>query len=653
MDKNNRKPAELRTGRLALIFAVLSLVFVAVLASAPFRPYFAEWRSIQQSYNELARKSGQPEIPIAVQQIWKPVLGISDRCVTCHLGAGTAGPVPGNSLFKAHPPIPHDPREYGCTVCHGGQGRATRKLDAHGFVSHWDEEMLAGPHLVSGCGTCHNRVPAVTRADLEAGLRLIDSLDCLSCHHMDGRGRGKAPDLTYSGIKGYAGDWHARHLAAQAKDTTGEWASSYGDISDDNLRRIDAVLASRTGMPRVVEAQAVALERGCLGCHKIGGRGGDEGPALDVAGRKPIGDLIFTGVAGEHTLVNYMRRHFLDPGGVVPGSLMPAQAATVEESDLLTSYVLFLRAREFPPEFLPKARLRSSLLGERTPPLSGSQTFKAFCTGCHGASGEGRNFGNLAIRFPAIGSAAFLDVVSDAFIVSTLKTGRPGRRMPALAASGGAIGPDELPALVSHLRSLEPVAPALASLSHVTADANLGAATYRDDCAACHGALGEGTALGSPLATADSRIRGKDDATYKALVEGTPSTAMPRYRDYNAQAFRSLLNHLVSQPRVSGSRAGWKMGTGETQSGRAVYARTCVGCHGAKGEGKIGPALANAGFLNAATTDYIAATVLRGRAGTPMPAFGRNSAAYPQLTAQDALDIASYIRSGFAERKGN
>jgi cytochrome c len=653
MDKIPLEPAGLRTGRLALIFALLSLIFVAVLASAPLLPYFAEWRAIQQNYNDLARKSGQPEIPIAVQQIWKLRLGISDRCVTCHLGAGTAGPVPGNSLFKAHPAIPHDPREYGCTVCHGGQGRATRKADAHGFVSHWDEEMLAGTHLFSGCGACHNRAPAVTRADLEGGLRLIDGLDCLSCHRMDGRGRGKAPDLTYAGIKGYPGDWHARHLAEQAKDTTGQWASSYGAISDDDLRRIDAVLASRIGMPRVVEAQAVALERGCLGCHKIGGRGGEEGPALDAAGRKPTGDLNFTGVDGEHTLVNYMRRHFLDPGGVVPGSLMPAQAATVEEADLLTSYVLFLRAREFPPEFLPKSRLRSSLLGEKPPPLTGSQTFKAYCTGCHGTSGEGRNFGNLAVRFPAIGSADFLAVASDAFILSTLKTGRPARRMPALAASGAAIGPEELPALVSHLRSLEPVAPSFASISRLPADANLGALIYRDDCAACHGVVGEGTPLGSPLVTADSRTRGQDDAAYKALVEGVPSTAMPRYRAYPPTVFRSLLSHVAAQARVAGSRAGWKMGTGAAQSGRALYARICAGCHGANGEGKIGPALGNSGFLNAATTEYIAATVLRGRSGTPMPRFGRDSAAYPRLTAQDALDITAFIRSGFAERKGN
>jgi mono/diheme cytochrome c family protein len=62
-----------------------------------------------------------------------------------------------------------------------------------------------------------------------------------------------------------------------------------------------------------------------------------------------------------------------------------------------------------------------------------------------------------------------------------------------------------------------------------------------------------------------------------------------------------------------------------------------------KGEGGKGPALANSGFREAATREYVAMTVIRGRSGSPMPAFGRDSASYPRLSAQEALDVSAYV----------
>jgi mono/diheme cytochrome c family protein len=86
---------------------------------------------------------------------------------------------------------------------------------------------------------------------------------------------------------------------------------------------------------------------------------------------------------------------------------------------------------------------------------------------------------------------------------------------------------------------------------------------------------------------------------------------------------------------------------GDAAAGRAVYETVCAGCHGPKGEGKIGPALANPGFQKAATEQFIALTVLRGREGTPMPAFSQNNASYPRLTESDAADVAAFVTSGF------
>jgi len=644
------QPGDLKLGRLLRIFAVLSVIFVAVLASAPLRPYFDEWRGIQKRYNWLARQAGSPTIPIAVQQIWRPELGVTDRCTSCHIGMGAAQPVPGDPLFKAHPLIPHDPKQFGCTVCHGGQGRATTRNAAHGFVSHWDEQMLDRRHISSGCGSCHNNVPWISRPELNRGRLLVESLDCLSCHKLDGKGRGNATDLSYVGLKGFNENWHNWHLEEKARNSGDAWKASYGAIAEADLTQINSFLRTRIGAPRVVEARALALQKGCLGCHKVSGVGGDEGPPLDGVGRKPVGDLNFAGVRGEQTLVNYIKQHFLDPTGVVPGSLMPPQATTIEEADLLTSYVLFLRERKVPQQYLPRDRIRRELLGEPRPALSGERAFQAFCSGCHGSTGEGRNYANLYLRFPGIGLPDFLDVATDEFIASTIKSGRPGRRMPALGAAGGSLSEDETKALVSYLRSLAPSPPSLAEVNSAPIDLTLGARIYRQDCAACHGRNGDGTELGSPLTTADSKAANRE-AIYQSLVKGAAGTAMPRYGNYDAQAMASLISYLSTLPRSAGTRASWKMGKGIADRGKNIYAGQCAGCHGENGQGKLGPALAHAAFLNTASDNYIAATIVRGRSGTPMPGFGRDNVNYPRLTATEVLDLIAYIRHGLASEK--
>lgn len=649
MAQRTFRPEDFKPGRLTRIFALLSLVFAGVLASAPMRPYFSEWRDAQKRYNQIAELAGVAPVPVAVQQIWKPKLGVTDRCISCHLGMGNATPLPIDKLYRAHPSTPHDAKEFGCVVCHGGQGRATTKSAAHGFVSFWDEQMLDVRHQSAGCGTCHTSAPVISRSNLDRGRQLLESVDCLSCHQMDGRGRGDAPNLSHSGLKGYRADWHALHMKKRAEDKTGVWQSNYGEIAADDIAQVEGFLKTRIGAPRIIEAQALALERGCLGCHKIQGRGGDEGPALDESGRRPVGDLNFKGVPGEHTLVNYMQRHLLDPAAVVPGSQMPAMAVNHDEADLLTSYVLFLRRRDLPAEFTPKERLKQSLLGEKAAPLTGAQLFGAYCAGCHAPNGEGRNYGSIPVRFPRIGSPDFLDTASAQFIESTIQTGRPGRKMPPLGATGGSLTPEETKSITAFLKSFSATRSTV-EIDRAASDRMLGERTYRADCAACHGDQGEGTPLGSPLASPDSRVRGRRDAVHKSLAEGVAGTAMPRYTGYDASTHKSLLDFVAAMPGAAGSRANWRIGKGDAAHGAALFARNCAGCHGDNGEGKLGPALANAGFQKAASDEFVAATIVRGRAGTPMPAFGRDSVSYPKLTADEVLDLVEFVRRGLVRK---
>jgi mono/diheme cytochrome c family protein len=551
MRDHSIRPGSLNALRLLQLLAGVTIVFLAILASAPLRPYFAEWRRVQKDYNRAAAAAGVATTTVELKQIWKPALGVTDRCVTCHLGMGAATPLPGHRLFGAHPAIPHDPREYGCTICHGGQGRATTKDAAHGFIDHWDEQMLERRHVGAGCGSCHDQFPEAPLRVLNEGSRLVERLDCLSCHHVDGRGHGTGPDLTYVGLRGSNAGWRATHL-------------SFAPIADSDLETVNQFLRSRVGAPRVVEARALAATRGCLGCHKLNGIGGDEGPALDTVGRKPIGDLNFAHVSGPQTFTNYLRQHFLDPAGVFPGSTMVTQTYTDAEVDLLVEWVLSLRSRAVPVNFQPKDRVRRTVLGETRGRMSAEDVFGAYCAACHGAAGEGRTVGTSEARFPAIGSADFLAVASDDFIVSTVKTGRPGRRMPALAAQGGAIDETDVRGVVAWLRS---------------------------------------------------RHAGEPRPDVRALLAGA----------------------------IGGS-------PGSADAGAAIYLRACAGCHGPNGEGRVGPALANPAFRQAATTEYIASTVLLGRRGTPMPSFASDSVSYSRLTASEALDVAAFVRDGLGRR---
>jgi mono/diheme cytochrome c family protein len=87
-------------------------------------------------------------------------------------------------------------------------------------------------------------------------------------------------------------------------------------------------------------------------------------------------------------------------------------------------------------------------------PASGSASrgealYGALCAGCHGPRGEGRDA-------PGIGTAAFLQIASDAFLRATIVRGRLTSGMPAFGSpSSGlrALSADEVADVVAFVRS--------------------------------------------------------------------------------------------------------------------------------------------------------------------------------------------------------
>jgi mono/diheme cytochrome c family protein len=512
-----------------LLFGSSAGVLVLLVIAALQENVFREWRQIQ------AQARG-PDGPVTVQlrQVVNTSLGVADRCVTCHVAMAPGEQAVTGVGMATHRPVVHDPTEFGCTVCHGGQGRATEKDDAHGRVHFWPEPMLPARMSEAGCGTCH-ATPSVPHRDSLVHARVtFERLDCLSCHRVDGRGGtvrpdegGMAgPDLSRVGVAGYNTNWYAHHLAASTAATGGPWKTTFGVIDEADQAALDIYLKTRVAAPKLIEAKSVFQSAGCLGCHKVNGVGGDDGPDLTRAGDKDPGRADFTAVPGDRTLANWFTEHVRAPAAVVAGSLMPAPPVPSSDLEALTFYTLSLRRRDVPGSHMPRDRMRVARFGEREFTSDGASVFGAFCSGCHGRDGQGHRAPGLT-AFPSVANPDFLAIAPDALIAETILRGRPGRRMRAWGDGTTGLRPDDVPALVTHLRSLANVpAPVDARPPRwVTGDPRQGERLFVAACAGCHGAKGEGLE-GPALNNAVLQKFATDTYLVETISRGRRGTAM-------------------------------------------------------------------------------------------------------------------------------
>jgi len=505
-------------------------VFVLLAAAAIDENFLKQWRRIQASGSH----DGEP-IPVQLRQVVNMGLRTADRCVSCHvsMGPGEDG-VTGNALFKKHPPVVHDPAQYGCTVCHGGQGLATEKDDAHGTVHFWPEPMIPAAVAEAGCGTCHAAPGVPSRDTLRQARATFERLDCGACHRVDGRGGTirpdgggmEGPDLSRVGITGYDAGWHGKHVAKAAAADKGPWKTSFAPVPEADQGAVAMYLAVRNSAPRLTEAKSVFLSYGCLGCHRLSGVGGDEGPDLTRAGERDPGQTDFTHVPEQQGLDNWIAEHFRSPGAVMTGSKMPAVAAPESDIQQLTMFVLSLRRRELPGAYMPKDRIAVARMGQREFAPDGATIYGAFCAGCHGLNGLGRTSGDET--FPAIANPEFQKLVTDRFLTETIARGRPGRRMPGWKKEGG-LRPEEIRVVVEHLRALAGVTGRTEEdawkANGSTAE---GRKLYAAACAGCHGDKGQG-AKGPSLGTRAFLEVATEGYLRDTITKGRPGTVMPAF----------------------------------------------------------------------------------------------------------------------------
>jgi cbb3-type cytochrome c oxidase subunit III len=523
-----------------LLLLGTSLLTLALLVTAAYNETIArEWRRRQREYRARLEPAAGAAFAVHLRQVYVPALGATDRCISCHVGMAPGEPgIEGDPVLDRHPDVVHDPADYGCVICHAGQGHATDTADAHGAVEFWPRPMLPQAYAEAGCGSCHTHVAVPSLAALGRGAALVDRWDCLACHRLDGRGGTMrpgtapltAPDLSRVGGRNYRRDWYERHLAAREAATGGPWRTSFGPMPAGDRAAIATFLDSRVGAPRLVEAKAVFHSLGCRGCHKVAGVGGDDGPDLTLAGERDPGRTDFSHVPGEHTIASWFREHFRAPAQVVPGSQMPQLGLGEADIDALTFYMLSLRRSDQPEAYWPLDRIRAERFGEREFATDGATLYGTFCAACHGPGGEGMRYPGMA-AFPAIGNPDFLAVASDRFIRATVTHGRPGRRMPAWGTTEGGLRPAEIDAVVAHVRGFAAGAPAPADVGPrrwVRADAAAGGRLWAETCASCHGEHGEGKE-GPALANPGLLAAATDTYLVDTVRRGRRGTSMPAF----------------------------------------------------------------------------------------------------------------------------
>lgn len=129
-----------------------------------------------------------------------------------------------------------------------------------------------------------------------------------------------------------------------------------------------------------------------------------------------------------------------------------------------------------------------------------------------------------------------------------------------------------------------------------------------------------------------------------AIAYGRPGTAMAAFAQEQGGPISHYDQHVLMDwlTETSGiERAPLEEVpvSGDVRRGSEVYGAYCAACHGAKGEGGTGTALANPVFLATASDAFVRHTVMNGRTGTPMMGFR------DVLSSTDIDAVVAFVRS--------
>jgi mono/diheme cytochrome c family protein len=632
--------------RMRLAFAASTVLCVLVLAISPLKDFRAEWKHYKRWFVNYAQ--GRPDTKKlladyspSIDQVWLPGMNVTDRCTTCHQGitqptlAEASVPQP----FRAHPPVPHNVRLWGCTICHRGQGPATEVAEAHETTLAWEQPILPAHFLQSSCGTCHQadlkETPQLTR-----GRELLTHLNCQGCHKLNNLDRPTlGPDLSSVGYKvtrewiykwlkeprtvldkdgnvtvnGYENEAEPRMPKFRLKEE--EIRALSGFLSVQKAKPIEkykinrAVVAAWSNKPDLLSQGEVRFRQMmCTTCHSLAVTragetkmiGGDIGPELTKVGSK----------VNEEWLVAWL----WNPNGYLEHSNMPRYGWSDEDLYKVSQYMM--------------NKLTDTDLLTNLPQLgatneeevkTGKRLFtEKGCASCHTLNGTGaqKDFGPdlTALGAKNASELEFGKAKIDRNLVSYIQAKlqdpvavNPVARMPQYSWNQA-----DLDAVTTALLSQTGPAPTSA-LQHLVVpkkDASFQAVgafaeVYeRYKCYACHRFNGYGGTLAPDLSYEGSRARKKWIADFlksPQTIRPTLILRMPQFNmsDKEAAIAAEYLAMAVQKPDVDpGSVDARQFTPAMASMGKQLYEvkYQCQSCHTIGGTGGyVGPNLNNAG----------------------------------------------------------
>ncbi|MFQ6615948.1 MAG: c-type cytochrome [Fidelibacterota bacterium] len=300
--------------------------------------------------------------------------------------------------------------------------------------------------------------------DHNLGQKIFLSQNCLACHRhpsLHPWRKHTAPDLSGEGNR-VSPQWLRTYLKAPRPVRPFGFIPGSGSrmpdfsLTDREVEVMAAYLSTRKDpqpdlSPPLTDRPLYPYERrkarrlieeklSCLGCHRLGDRGGRIGPSLSNIPSRLQPQFVY--------------RVISDPQGVIPGTVMPKTVMPEKNLELLTRFLLDETGQESPVNYLSLVDYPLHL-----PPDAGDgeDIYGLYCASCHGIRGDGKGFNRefLSVAPAVLSDPVLLSQRGDDTLFDGIYSGAAILgKSPLMPPFGQTLDRSEIGWVITHLRDL-------------------------------------------------------------------------------------------------------------------------------------------------------------------------------------------------------